>query len=129
MFGRELLVSLALRERLGRLDETAAAVGIFLEIHIPSLGLFRTPVTSATGTSSLGLQGGAGRFRDLGQTPKSQGVPTPLTDAKNGHLLSVIWGHGDKGVRTDAALHLRSRNCVYDAAPSTRTSCGPPPPQ
>src|SRR6516164_7065608 len=43
MFGRELLVSLALRERLGRLDETAAAVGIFVEIHVPSLGLFRRP--------------------------------------------------------------------------------------
>ena len=43
MFGGELLVSLALRERLGRLDETAAAVGIFLEIHVLSLGLFRRP--------------------------------------------------------------------------------------
>jgi hypothetical protein len=43
MFGGELLVSLALRERLGRLDETAAAVGIFVEIHVPSLGLFRRP--------------------------------------------------------------------------------------
>ncbi len=41
MFGGELLVPLALRERLCRLDETAAAVGIFLEIHDPSLGLFR----------------------------------------------------------------------------------------
>ena len=41
MFGGELLVPLALRERLGRLHETAAAVGIFLEIHGPSLGLFR----------------------------------------------------------------------------------------
>ena len=41
MFGGELLVSLALRERLGGLNETAAAVGIFLEIHGPSLGLFR----------------------------------------------------------------------------------------
>ena len=43
MFGGELLVSLALGERLRRLDETAAAVGIFLEIHVPSLGLFRRP--------------------------------------------------------------------------------------
>jgi hypothetical protein len=33
VLGRELLMSLALGERLGRLDETAAAVGIFLEIH------------------------------------------------------------------------------------------------
>ena len=33
MLGCELLMSLALRERLGGLNETAAAVGIFLEIH------------------------------------------------------------------------------------------------
>ena len=43
MFGRKLLMSLAQRERLGRLNETAAAVGIFVEIHVPSLGLFRRP--------------------------------------------------------------------------------------
>jgi hypothetical protein len=36
-------VSLALRERLGRLDETAAAVGIFLEIHVLSLGYSGRP--------------------------------------------------------------------------------------
>ena len=34
VFGRKLLVSLALGERLRRLHETAAAVGIFLEIHV-----------------------------------------------------------------------------------------------
>ncbi len=44
VFGRELLMSLALRERLGGLDETAAAIGILFEIHIPSLGLFRKPL-------------------------------------------------------------------------------------
>ncbi len=43
MLGRELLMSLAQRERLGRLDETAGAVGVLLEIHVASLGLFRTP--------------------------------------------------------------------------------------
>ena len=43
VLGRKLLVSLAQRERLGRLDETAAALGVFLEIHVASLGLFRTP--------------------------------------------------------------------------------------
>ncbi len=44
MFRRELLMSLALRERLGGLHETAAAVGVFIEIHLAlSLGLFLTP--------------------------------------------------------------------------------------
>ena len=44
VFGRKLLVSLALGERLRRLHETAAAVGIFLEIHRQhSLGLIQTP--------------------------------------------------------------------------------------
>ena len=43
VLGRKLLMSLAQRERLGGLDETAAAVGVFVEIHVPSLGLFRTP--------------------------------------------------------------------------------------
>jgi hypothetical protein len=43
MFGGKLLVSLALGERLGGLNETAAAVGIFLNIHGASLGLFRRP--------------------------------------------------------------------------------------
>ncbi len=33
MFGRELLVPFAQRERLGGLDESAGAVGIFLDIH------------------------------------------------------------------------------------------------
>ena len=46
MFGRELLVSLALRERLGGLHEAAAAVGVFLKIHVSSLGLFRKPLTA-----------------------------------------------------------------------------------
>jgi hypothetical protein len=36
-------MSLALGERLGRLNEAAAAVGVFFEIHIHALGLFRTP--------------------------------------------------------------------------------------
>ena len=44
MFGRELLMSLAQRERLGGLNEAAAAIGIFVEIHVHSLGLFRTPL-------------------------------------------------------------------------------------
>jgi hypothetical protein len=45
MFGGELRVSLALRERLGRLDETAAAVGIFLEVHV----LIPRPIPDALG--------------------------------------------------------------------------------
>ena len=43
VFGRKLLMSLAQRERLGGLDETATAVGVFVEIHVLSLGLFQTP--------------------------------------------------------------------------------------
>jgi hypothetical protein len=39
MFGGKLLVPLALRKRLGRLHETAAAVGIFFKVHDVSLGL------------------------------------------------------------------------------------------
>jgi hypothetical protein len=35
-----LLMALAQRQRLGRLNEAAGAVRIFLEIHIFSLGLF-----------------------------------------------------------------------------------------
>jgi hypothetical protein len=38
-----LLVSLALRERLGGLNEAAATVGIFFKIHGTSLGLPRRP--------------------------------------------------------------------------------------
>jgi hypothetical protein len=53
----------------------------------------------AAGTSSLGLQGGAGSLRDLGQKPKSKGVPTPVTDAENGHPLAVIWGRLGVGGR------------------------------
>ena len=34
VLGRKLLMALALRERLGRLHETAAAVGILFEIHV-----------------------------------------------------------------------------------------------
>ena len=43
VLGRELLVSLAQRERLGGLDETAAAVGVFVEIH----DLFPRPIPNA----------------------------------------------------------------------------------
>src|SRR5215467_3465085 len=66
MFGSELLVSLALRERLGRLDETAAAVGIFLEIHVPSLGLSYPPRKRGQDIV-MGLSRRCRRFRDLGQ--------------------------------------------------------------
>jgi hypothetical protein len=41
---RELLMPLALRKGLGRLDETAAAVGVLVEIHgAVSLSLSRAP--------------------------------------------------------------------------------------
>jgi hypothetical protein len=43
VLGRELLVSLAQGERLGGLDETAAAVRVFVEIH----GLFPRPIPNA----------------------------------------------------------------------------------
>ena len=47
VLGRKLLVPLALRKRLGRLNETAAAVGVLVEIHgVVSLGLSRTPFTA-----------------------------------------------------------------------------------
>ena len=36
MFGSELLVALAQGQRLGRLDETAGAVRVFLDIHFAS---------------------------------------------------------------------------------------------
>ena len=55
VLGRELLVSLAQRERLGRLDETAAALGVFLEIHVASLGLSRTPQSMIPEKLALGL--------------------------------------------------------------------------
>ena len=44
VFRGKLLVSLAQCERLGGLNETAAAVGVFVEIHVPSLGLSQTPL-------------------------------------------------------------------------------------
>ena len=46
VFRGKLLVSLAQCERLGGLNETAAAVGVFVEIHVPSLGLSQTPFTA-----------------------------------------------------------------------------------
>src|ERR1700722_6788135 len=60
MFRGELLVSLALRERLGRLDKTAAAVGIFLGIHDTPSAYPGRPC-GATGTSSLGSRNSGGR--------------------------------------------------------------------
>ena len=39
VLGRELLVALAQGQRLSRLNKPAGAVGIFLEIHVSSLGL------------------------------------------------------------------------------------------
>ena len=39
MLGGELLVALAQGQRLRRLNETAGAVRVFLEIHSVSLGL------------------------------------------------------------------------------------------
>ena len=49
----ELLVPLARRERLGGLDETAAAVGVFVEIHILPSAYSERP-GGANRTSSLG---------------------------------------------------------------------------
>jgi hypothetical protein len=34
MLGRELLMALAQRQRLRRLNKTAGAVGVFLKIHV-----------------------------------------------------------------------------------------------
>ena len=53
MLGRKLLVALAERQRLGRLNETAGAVGKFLEVHVISLGLPQRPMRRA-GASSMG---------------------------------------------------------------------------
>src|SRR6202012_2149046 len=54
MFRRELLVPLALRKRLGGLHETAAAVGVFVEIHWLSPSAYSGRPDGTTGTSSLG---------------------------------------------------------------------------
>src|SRR5262249_10551236 len=43
MLWGELLMALADRERLRRLDEAQTAIAIFVLIHVLSLGLFRTP--------------------------------------------------------------------------------------
>ncbi len=61
MFGGKLLMPLALRERLGRLHETAAAVGIFFKVHVVSLGLYRYP-EGVAGPSSLGEFSAAARL-------------------------------------------------------------------
>ena len=98
VLGRELLVTLALGKGLGGLHETAAAVGVFLEIHGQnSLGLSRTPQSmipkssfrfsekimpqkGADETSSLGLMALGCRCRDADQTdsdrrPRHQRTP------------------------------------------------------
>src|SRR5208282_1958119 len=62
MLGRKLLVSLAQRERLGGLDETAAAVGVFVEIHILPSAYSERP-GGAIGISSLGSHGRAALSR------------------------------------------------------------------
>jgi hypothetical protein len=55
MLGCELLVTLAQRERLRGLNETAGTVRVFLEIHVNSLSLFLRP-GGAQGTSSMGMR-------------------------------------------------------------------------
>ena len=47
VLGRKLLMALAEREGLGRLHETAAAVSVFVKVHVGSLGLFQTPFRRA----------------------------------------------------------------------------------
>jgi hypothetical protein len=54
VFGRKLLMALALRERLGRLHETAAAVGILFEIHVRFPSAYPGSPEGTAGTSSLG---------------------------------------------------------------------------
>ena len=54
VLGRKLLMALALRERLGRLHETAAAVGILFEIHVRFPSAYPGSPEGTTGTSSLG---------------------------------------------------------------------------
>ena len=54
----KLLVSLAQRERLGGLDETAAAVGVFVEIHVLPSAYSERPC-GANETPSLGIHGRA----------------------------------------------------------------------
>ena len=73
MLGRKLLMALALRERLGGLNETAAAVGIFFEIHVFSLGLSRRPLTAQPEHRHWVINT-ARQFRE-----KSR-LPTPVAD-------------------------------------------------
>jgi hypothetical protein len=47
-------MALALRQRLGRLHETAAAVGILFEIHVRFPSACPVSPEGAAGTSSLG---------------------------------------------------------------------------
>src|SRR5262249_20489975 len=78
VLGRKLLMSLAQRERLGRLNETAAAVGIFVEIHVPSLGLFRRPNWRDRNiVMGLQLRRIAWRCRDPGQNGGLAGRADP----------------------------------------------------
>jgi hypothetical protein len=71
-----LLVSLAQRERLGGLDETAAAVGVFVEIHVVALGLSQTPFRHDRNIVT-GLYGSARHFPNQDQPDPHQGRRPP----------------------------------------------------
>ena len=59
VFGKELLMPFAQRQRLGRLDESAGAVGIFVDVHVPRLrrpgsgARIGTPETSSLGAPEM----------------------------------------------------------------------------
>src|ERR1700745_4213916 len=90
MFAGELLVSLALREQLGRLHETAAAVGIFVEIHVPSLGLFRRPFPARPEHRHWVIKDSAGPSMTYVKGRNRREFRHAFTDAKNGHPLGGI---------------------------------------
>jgi hypothetical protein len=96
-------MALALRERLGRLHETAAAVGILFEIHVRFPSAYPGSPEGTTGTSSLGF------FwrQDLGKTPdRATRFSHPLTLFYMGAALA-----GKRGGSADVAT-----KCATQAA-------------
>src|ERR1700683_158437 len=98
-------MALALRERLGRLHETAAAVGILFEIHVRFPSAYPGSPEGATGTSSLG---------EFGVRIWAHGGAEQVTQASTIPWQCPIWGRvvvGKRG-RAAAIFTLPSRGRV-----------------
>ena len=119
MLGRELLMALALRERLGGLHETAGAVGIFFKVHVQ---LPRPVPAARCGAAKTSSSGASYANRRPHRAPPEL-MWAAVTDRERGlcgkirHAIGALWHDPELEC---VALRAGWETCAWPG----RTRCG-----